>query len=116
MREITGDKKRQPLDVIPMGVREQDVHAHRPIQLLHQLVSQRTNPAAGVEYNQLSLLSRYRDARGIAPVARGMRTERRDRTSCAPESDGICHAETVGNGYATRKDSASRRSAVTAES
>src|SRR5438046_5073646 len=69
----------QPLDMVPVRVRQQDLRLHGAVLALHQLPSQRADARARVEDDQLApppslapAAALHGDARRIAAVARGV--------------------------------------------
>ena len=84
-RFVHRQKKWQPLNVVPMGVRQEQGQLDRlMIEFGHQFESQRTQPCAGIENNDLPIGS-HLHARSIAAVMDRARTWRRNGTSHAPE-------------------------------
>ena len=55
-----------------MGMRQEDVSGERAVALLHQLMAQRTQSAAGIENDQPVVGSGNADAGGITAIAGGL--------------------------------------------
>src|SRR6266571_2807055 len=83
---------RQSLDMVPMGVRQQDLGAHGAVLPLHQLQPQGANARAGVEDDQLAPGALDGDARRVAAVARRVRSGSGDRAPRPPERHRVGHA------------------------
>jgi hypothetical protein len=81
----------QTLDVIPMGVRQQDVCAERTVPLLHQLMTEWTEPAPGVENDQTAAAAVDADAGGITAVSSCVGTRSWNRAPGSPERQCVSH-------------------------
>src|SRR5882762_6331071 len=86
----------QPLDMVPVRVRQQDLRLHGAVLALHQLASQRADPGARVEDDQLapSLAAAgalHGDARRIAAVARGVSSGGGDGAPRPPKGHRVGH-------------------------
>src|SRR5439155_3412065 len=76
----------QPLDVIPVRVRQQDLRVHRAVLLPHELQPQWTDPGARVEDDYAPAGSLHGHARGVPAVAGGMDAGGGDRAPRPPKS------------------------------
>src|SRR3954447_5856375 len=88
-----GLEERRPLNVIPMGVGQEDISGEDPVSLLHQHMAERTQSAAGIEDDQPVVGSGYADAGGVAAVARGLGPGSRDRAAGTPERHLMLHRD-----------------------
>src|SRR5829696_967832 len=102
-----GFEERQPLDVIPVGVRQEDISGEDAIALLHQHVAERTQSAAGIEDDQPVVRSGNADAGGVAAVPRGLGPWSWDRTSGTPERHLMLHRDSSSRWGLCRNLSAS---------
>ena len=80
-------EERQALDVIPVGVGQQDVGLEGPEFSGLQVASQGEKTRPGVQDQQRPVGSADLDAQGVAPVAHGTRPRRGNRAASAPEPD-----------------------------
>src|SRR5690606_4786100 len=79
-------EERQPEHVIPVRVREQEMHA-LGAPFLNQGVAEGTKPGAGVERERGAICKAHFDARGVAAIAGGLRARCRYRPSDSVERD-----------------------------
>ena len=79
------------LDVIPVGVRQQDVRREGAAGAGHQLVPQRTEAASGVEDGEPAIAVGDADAGRVAAVARCLGTGRGNGPAGAPEGQAVRH-------------------------
>jgi hypothetical protein len=78
MRLIDRGKKRESLDVVPMGMRQQ----HKDIRILgHQALSQRADPGARIQHQEGAVPQIDTDARRIASIAHGGGPRGRNRAT-----------------------------------
>ena len=63
----------QTLDVVPVGVGEQDVRLDGPVASDHELVAERTQPASRIQDDETSVGSGDAHARRVAAVSGGLR-------------------------------------------
>ena len=89
-------KERQPLDVVPVGVADQDVRlAFARLELgTHKLFAQATNAGAAVDDDARACRRRDLDARGVTSVALGAGARNGKRATNAPEADSHDQAST----------------------
>ena len=84
---IAGDEqrreKRQPMDVVPVGVGDENGAVRR--RLTSQLQAQRANARAGIQYDPASRAGPDSYARRIAAVPKGLRSWRRNRSPRTPK-------------------------------
>src|SRR5262249_9165718 len=72
------------LDVIPMGMTDQDVPAPA-LSARHQRLTKRARAGTAIDDDQRAARRSYFDARGVSAVTSRARTGRRYRTARAPE-------------------------------
>src|SRR5215471_13480156 len=93
---VAGSEKRlevrQPLDVIPVGVRQQDLCLHGAVLTFDERQTETANAGPGVENHELPAGSLYGHARRIPAVARGVGPGGWDRASRPPESHRVGYA------------------------
>src|SRR5256886_519934 len=98
-RVAGGEKRfevREPLDMVPVRVRQQDLRLYRAVLTLHQLASQSPDAGSGVEDNQLARTltpagAFHSDARRVAAVARGVGSGGGDGAPRPPKSHRVGH-------------------------
>src|SRR5436190_769168 len=98
-RVAGGEKRfevREPLDMVPVRVRQQDLRLYRAVLTLHQLASQSPDAGSGVEDNQLAPTltpagAFHSDARRVAAVARGVGSGGGDGAPRPPKSHRVGH-------------------------
>src|SRR3990170_4147980 len=84
---IGGEKKGEPLDVIPMGMADEEVDLEVLIgKFPDQIVAELTDPGAGIEHQNVVAAADF-NARGISPVAHRRDSRCGNRTACPPEPD-----------------------------
>jgi len=87
-RIVNRPKKRQSLNMIPMGVGNEESEIKRlAFKLLQQGLTQQTEPGAGVENNDL-ITATDLNTGSISPVTDGARAGSRDGSTYAPKLDG----------------------------
>jgi hypothetical protein len=87
-------EERQALNVIPVGVREEEVHLDRVPKPLDQGAPQRANAGARVENDQSPRargVGLHGDAGRVAPVARRPGSRRGNRATSAPDREPVRH-------------------------
>ena len=85
LRLIDGQKERQALDVVPVGVRQQQGQVERPgVEFGDQLAPQQPQPGAGVEDDDLAIGADL-DTGSVAAVMDGGRARGRNGAAHAPE-------------------------------
>src|SRR5204863_386077 len=85
---VGGTEERNALDVIPVKMREQEIHRERPVvAAVHQRGAELAEARARIEDEKRSRAVAHLDARGVAAVADGQRPRRRDGPARAPEAD-----------------------------
>ena len=72
-RIVQRRKETQPLNMVHMQMREQDVDA---LEILWQGAAQQANTRARVQYQHCSGIAAHFHARGVAAIARGVRSRR----------------------------------------
>ena len=77
----------QTLDVVPVGVADEDVAAPRATGFCQQRLAQRVGTGAAIEQDQHATATAHLDAGRVAAVAQGLRPRLRNRPSRAPEAD-----------------------------
>lgn len=81
------EKERQPLDVIPMGVGEENRELDRLLpELLLQVHPKRPDPGAGIEDDQFAV-GAHLHATGVSAITHGAGAGNRDGTADTPEFD-----------------------------
>ena len=81
------EEKREPLDMVPMGVTDKEVDGERLRgKLADQTVAEPTDPRAGVKHQNVVVAS-HLDTGGISAVAHRRSARRGNRTAGAPEPD-----------------------------
>src|SRR5256885_3919458 len=83
---------RQPLDVVPMRVRQQDFYFYRAVLFLDQLQPQRTDARPSIEHDQLTPGAFHGDARRVPAVARGCGARSRNTPAGSPKGHRVSHA------------------------
>src|SRR5882762_539816 len=81
----------QALNVVPVGVRQQNLHFHRPVLLFDQMQPQRPDARPRVQNHELTPGALNGDTRRIATVARGLGPGGRDATPGPPEGHRVGH-------------------------
>ena len=84
-----GSEEGKPYDMIPMQMREKNMHAQRLIgaldrSLQEQILPQRKEPRASVEHDKVILQASNLDAGGIAAVDAVLTRRSGKRSPCAP--------------------------------
>ena len=80
-------EERQPLDVIPVGVADEQVDARVAGLAFGQLLAQLADPGAGVDDDTRSRRRADLDARGVAAITFGLGPRHGKRPANAPEAD-----------------------------
>src|SRR5947199_6598012 len=97
---VAGSEERlevgQPLNMVPVRVRQQDLRLYRTVLVLHQLASQRPDAGTRVQDDQLapSLVpagALHGDARCVAAVARGVGSGGGDGAPRPPKGHRVGH-------------------------
>ena len=76
----------EPLDVIPVRVRQQDLRVHRAVLRPHELQPQWADPGARVEDDHAATGTLHGHARRVPTVAGGVDAGGGDRAPRPPES------------------------------
>src|SRR5207245_9668798 len=88
LRVVRGAEERDPLDVIPMEMREEEVDGKRPrAAAVHEGCAELAKPGAGIKNEKRSGAVANFNARGVAAVAHRKGTGRRDGPTGTPEPD-----------------------------
>ena len=80
-------EERETLDMVPVGMADEDVAAQRRRALRLQGVAQDADSRSGVEYQLCPVAGAHFHARGVAAVTHRLRPGCGNRTACTPESD-----------------------------
>ena len=80
-------EERETLDMVPVGMPDEDVAAQRRRALRLQGVAQDADSRSGVEYQLRPVAGAHFHARGVAAVTHRLRPGCGNRTACTPESD-----------------------------
>ena len=78
-------EKRDPLDMIPVGMADQQMAVDATFALPHQLLAEVMATGPAIDHEQLARIRAQLGARGIAAVSGGTWPRFGDRTACAPE-------------------------------
>ena len=88
---VTGNEERckegEALNVIPMGVTDQDVAVDRRRSACDQRLAEAVRSGAAIEHHERSARRSQLDARGISPVAHGTRAGLGDRAAGSPKAN-----------------------------
>ena len=82
IRVVQRAEEWQPLDVVPVEMREKQLRADR-VGLLRELLAEETDAATGVEYEAPAARDDF-DARSVAPVSGGEHSWTWHRATCTP--------------------------------
>src|SRR5436309_7306354 len=82
-----GDEEREALDVVPMGVADEEVESHRLGHRPNEVEPEPADAGAAVEDDDGPVGGAYLGARRVAAVDGGRGSRRGDGSSRAPESD-----------------------------
>ena len=82
-----GREEGKALDVVPVGMRDEQMTADRAGRRRDQVAAQLMGAGAAVQDDERAVRGADLDARGIAAVPQGRRTGLGDRASRAPEAD-----------------------------
>ena len=85
-RQEGGDEEGEALDVVPVGVADEEVQAHGPRHRLGEMQPELARAGAAVEDDDRAVGGTHLDAGGVAAVAGGPRPGRGDRAASAPET------------------------------
>ena len=85
-REERGEE-REALDVVPVGVAQQERRGERPRARAGEGGAERADAGAAVEHEPGAAAGRHLDARRVAAEVRGAGAGRRDGPARAPEAD-----------------------------
>ena len=86
-RQERGDEERKALDVIPVGVADEEVEPKGLGHRLDQMQAELAGAGAAIEDDHGAVGGPYLDARGVSPEARGVRPRRGDRSTRSPEAN-----------------------------
>src|SRR5262249_30222612 len=78
-------KKRESLNVVPVGVADQQMNA-RGTMPHKQVFSQHSNACSGIKYESGAIVGADFDTRRVAPVDGGPMARRRNRAACSPKA------------------------------
>ena len=78
-------EKGQTLDMIPVGVAEEQDNDHALLGAAHQVISQQADTGPGVQNQNLAVLRLNLDTGGIAAASHSIRAGDRDGTAHSPE-------------------------------
>src|SRR5205814_9772535 len=85
---VRGAEERDALDVIPVKMREQEIHREGPVvAAVHERGAELAKARARIEDEKRSRAVAHLDARGIVAIAHGQRPRCRDGPARAPETD-----------------------------
>jgi hypothetical protein len=82
-----GLEEGEPLDVIPVSVSEQQMKLQRPRRGAKQVLAKRPRAGAAVENDGGAVVGAHFHTGGVAAIAVGVRSGRRDRATRAPKTD-----------------------------
>ena len=80
-----GREEREPLDVIPVGVGDEEMAAHRPRAGPHERLSQAVGPGAAVEHDERAVRGPDLDTGRVPAIAQRSRTGLRQGAARPPE-------------------------------
>ncbi len=86
-RQERGDEEGKALDMVPVGVADEQVQANRLRHRLRQVQAELAGAGAAVEDDHRSVGGADLDAGGVTPEARGVRSGRRDRSTRSPKAN-----------------------------
>src|SRR6266850_2116135 len=82
-----GDEERKALDVVPVGVADEEVQVERRLQRLREAQAELARAGPAVEHDHGAVRPADFRARRVAAVARGAVAGRGDRAASTPEPD-----------------------------